>query len=310
MSRKQFAKIVQPLLERIAGPIGKALRDGDCLPDDVDEVILVGGATRMTAPCATFCASGSWSIRWSNSTPTKSSALARPYRQRIDRRQPRGRRHGDDRRLPSHIGRRHRQGTRIADQVGLLHADHSSQHNHPHVEGRSLLDRSSPISRQVQIDVYQGEHRRVEKNLKLGELVVSNIPPGPAGQEIYIRFTYDLNGLIEVEAYAGSTGEKFSTVLTQHASELSRPTKCATRSSGCKHLKYYPREDMAVQKLLATRRTAGWRSQPLPSAAARRCRRFSLEQCHELWRQASKVEGAQQTLLHVLSMLGYEEPEQ
>ena len=32
MNRKKFAKIVQPLLERIAGPIGKALRDSDCQP--------------------------------------------------------------------------------------------------------------------------------------------------------------------------------------------------------------------------------------------------------------------------------------
>ena len=47
LNRGQFAKIVEPLLERIAGPVSKSLRDADCQPADVDEVILVGGATRM-----------------------------------------------------------------------------------------------------------------------------------------------------------------------------------------------------------------------------------------------------------------------
>ena len=53
-----FAKLVGPLMQRIRRPIDKALRDADCPPDRIDEVILVGGATRMpvmppprSAPC-------------------------------------------------------------------------------------------------------------------------------------------------------------------------------------------------------------------------------------------------------------------
>jgi molecular chaperone HscC len=50
-----------------------------------------------------------------------------------------------------------------------------------------------PNQTEMEIKVYQGEARRVEDNLFLGELAVSGIPRGPAGQEIDLRFTYDLN---------------------------------------------------------------------------------------------------------------------
>jgi molecular chaperone HscC len=57
----------------------------------------------------------------------------------------------------------------------------------------------------IQIKVYQGESRKVADNLLLGELEVSGVPRGPAGAEIEIRFTYDLNGVLEVEATTVAT---------------------------------------------------------------------------------------------------------
>src|SRR5262249_49504879 len=53
---------------------------------------------------------------------------------------------------------------------------------------------------EVKIQIYQGEGRRTEDNLLLGEFTVSGIPRGPAGQSVSVRFTYDLNGVLEVEA--------------------------------------------------------------------------------------------------------------
>ena len=60
---------------------------------------------------------------------------------------------------------------------------------------------------QVAVDVYQGEERYAKDNLKLGEFTVA-VPPGPAGEEaIDIRFTYDINGILEVEVTIVSTGQ-------------------------------------------------------------------------------------------------------
>ncbi|MEM8943770.1 MAG: molecular chaperone HscC [Planctomycetota bacterium] len=303
ITRRQFAKIVQPLLERIAGPIGKALRDGDCQPEDVDEVILVGGATRMLAvreflherfqvdPLVKF-------------NPDEVVCLGASVQAALI---------ADDRAVDDMVMTDVCPHTLGVDTAKELGSQIKSGYFTPIIHRNSTIPTSKeqvfstmqPNQQTVQIDVYQGEHRRVEKNLKLGELTVSNIPPGPAGQEIYIRFTYDLNGLIEVEAYAGGTGKKFSTVLTQHAAELSQDDVQAAIER-MQQLKYYPREDMAVQRLLRL----GERLVSEVSPFHRDQLEGAVDSLEHAMNSGDKemVEGAQQTLVQVLSMLGYEEP--
>ncbi|MGP2435544.1 Hsp70 family protein, partial [Listeria monocytogenes] len=53
---------------------------------------------------------------------------------------------------------------------------------------------------QVVVPIYQGESRMVSDNIALGELSVP-IPKRKAGEvSLDIRFTYDVNGILEVEA--------------------------------------------------------------------------------------------------------------
>ena len=49
LTRDAFASLCQPLFNRLQKPIAKALRDGDVSPDEIRDVILVGGSTRMLA---------------------------------------------------------------------------------------------------------------------------------------------------------------------------------------------------------------------------------------------------------------------
>jgi len=100
----------------------------------------------------------------------------------------------------------------------------------------------------VTIDVYQGEARRVKDNLLLGKLKVTGIPPGPAGQKVRIRFTYDLNGILEVEAFVEETAEKFQTVLAQHAEGLT-PRQIEIAVAAMQALKFYPRDDAGNRHL-------------------------------------------------------------
>ncbi len=81
VTREAFAKAVRPLLERIEGPIARALRDGRTPLELVDEVILVGGATRMP-PLRQFVAEYFGASRSPASTRTRWSASARPFRRR------------------------------------------------------------------------------------------------------------------------------------------------------------------------------------------------------------------------------------
>lgn len=51
MSRSQFESIVGDLIKRTIGPCQKALQDADTKKSDIQEVILVGGMTRMPKVC-------------------------------------------------------------------------------------------------------------------------------------------------------------------------------------------------------------------------------------------------------------------
>ncbi len=84
-------------------------------------------------------------------------------------------------------------------------------------------------------------------NIALGSLLVKDIAPGPAGQPIYIRFTYDLNGLLEVEAYS-TGGTKHRTVLTNHVHGLNED-QIKDAIDRLQALKIYPRENLEYQKL-------------------------------------------------------------
>src|SRR5581483_12180847 len=102
---------------------------------------------------------------------------------------------------------------------------------------------------EVLVQVYQGESRRVKENLKLGELKITGFPPGPAGQKFAVRFTYDLNGILEVEAYVIETGKKFRTVLTNHVQDLTED-QIAAAVRRMQQIKFYPRDDVQNQRLV------------------------------------------------------------
>ncbi len=73
----------------------------------------------------------------------------------------------------------------------------------------------------VRIRLYQGESRRTEDNLLLSEFELKGFAMGPPGQELEIRFTYDLNGILEVEAVATASGNKATCVVTRYAQNMS-----------------------------------------------------------------------------------------
>ncbi len=69
-----------------------------------------------------------------------------------------------------------------------------------------------PEQKYVEVKIYQGEHFFIEKNIFLGQLEIDLRRP-VKDQAIEIRFTYDINGLLEVEATILETKEKSSIVI-------------------------------------------------------------------------------------------------
>jgi len=247
ITREQFQKWTGHILARIELPIRRVLGDTNLKRTDIDEVILVGGATRMPAVVDHVTA-----------------LFGKPPHRRLN---------------PDEVV-----AVGAAVQAGLLARDASVQEmvvtdvapftlgievskefglEQRHGYFLPIVNRNTtiPVSRlkrvgtmipnqtELAVKIYQGEGRRVEDNLCLGEFSVKGIPRGPAGQSVDIRFTYDLNGVLEVEATVVETGQKFSHVVTKHARGLN-VDQVQQAVKDMNKLKTHPREDSANRFLL------------------------------------------------------------
>jgi molecular chaperone HscC len=242
-----FAGLVAPLMERLKLPLTRALRDGNRGPREIDEIILVGGATRMVVLQSyiqtTFAKPGV--IKFN---PDEVVAVGAAVQAALIQNQAAVSELVMTDVCPFTLG------VEIVKEFGgrlesgyfqpLIHRNTTIP-----VSREELFATVAANQREVLVKIYQGESRKVADNLCLGELRIVDIPPGPAGQEILVRFTYDLNGLLEVEAVVPGSGRKFNTVLTQHAVALSKvEMEQAVRNLG--QLKFYPRDELPNQRLL------------------------------------------------------------
>lgn len=102
----------------------------------------------------------------------------------------------------------------------------------------------------IRIGVYQGESRKVDGNIKLGELDIA-VPPEPKGsQSVDVRFTYDINGLLEVEVTAVKTQDTKRIVIEKNPGSLSK-REIDERLKLLSKLKIHPRDKEENRLLLA-----------------------------------------------------------
>ena len=102
----------------------------------------------------------------------------------------------------------------------------------------------------VKIPVFQGESYNVEENVKIGEIFIT-LPPAPAGEEQFdVRYTYDINGLLEVEVTVVSTGKKKSMTINNQNHQLTQEEISASLEK-LKGLKIHPRDELENRKVLS-----------------------------------------------------------
>jgi len=102
----------------------------------------------------------------------------------------------------------------------------------------------------IHIKIYQGESRETRLNIFLGDMEVE-VPPGPAGREsVDVRFSYDINGLLEVEVQVKSTGVTSRRLLTQQEGILSEE-QIAESLQRLQALKLSPRDNALNDALIA-----------------------------------------------------------
>lgn len=247
LDRAAFADVVGDLRERLAAPAARALRDARHGWGDVDEVLLVGGATNMSIVHEMIEARHGRAPR-RDLDPDRAVALGAAVQAALIE----GDEAVEDLVLtdvcPFTLG------VEVVKEFGARRAE---GYFSPVIHRNTTI----PVSREefyqtlddgqteILLRIYQGEARRTADNLKLGELRVAGIPAGPAGREIAVRFTYDLNGLLEVEALVPGTDQRFRTVLRQEQSGLSDAEVERARER-MRDVKFYPRDDLENQRLL------------------------------------------------------------
>ena len=75
----------------------------------------------------------------------------------------------------------------------------------------------------VTIQVFEGERARTKDNNKLGEFTLTDIPPMPRGvPQIEVSFDIDANGILNVSALEKSTGKSQNVTITNDSSRLSK----------------------------------------------------------------------------------------
>ncbi|NMA03713.1 MAG: Hsp70 family protein, partial [Clostridiales bacterium] len=216
INRKQFIDLIDDLLQETIELTKSVLEDAGLSPGDIDEVLLVGGSTKIPRVYELMSDLFDKNPR-DNVNPDEAVALGAAVQA--------GLKSGA---LPA--------GELIATDVA------------PFSMGIAVLkewklsklrpggfaviipkNTTIPVTRseefftaydgqtKVSIEIYQGEHEWVENNYKLGEFLLEGIPPNHAGEEIIeVKFKYNLNGILEVQAECVSTG-KDMTITVQDA---------------------------------------------------------------------------------------------
>ncbi|WP_444885559.1 Hsp70 family protein [Microbulbifer sp. PSTR4-B] len=242
-----FEKLSTPLLLRAKRPIERAMRDADLPPAKIDEVVLVGGSTRL-ALFRSMVGRMFGRLPSCHLDPDTVVAMGAAIQAGLKEKNSAL----DDIVLtdvcPYTLG------------TGIVNEDSPQLGNYflPIIERNTVVPvsivRSVCTARddqnEVCIDIYQGENRLVKKNVYLGELTVP-VPKKPRGEEVVeVRYSYDMNGLLEVDVTVVSTGKTYNKLVEFTPGALNEQDKAQALGKLAK-LKFHPREDEENRALLA-----------------------------------------------------------
>lgn len=197
LTRSKLEQLVESLIEKSRDPVMKALADASARPGDINEVVLVGGQTRMPAV----------------------QTLVR----RIFDREPNRGVNPDE---VVAIGAAIQAGVLTGDVKDVLLLDVTPLSLGIETMGgifTRLIDRNTTIPTQkgqvfstasdnqpsVEINVLQGEREFAKDNRSLGSFILDGIPPAPRGiPQVEVTFDIDANGIVNVSARDKGTGRE------------------------------------------------------------------------------------------------------
>ncbi|BCN30530.1 Hsp70 family protein [Anaeromicropila herbilytica] len=243
-----YEKSCELLLERIRKPIKRSLSDANFKLSELDEIVLVGGATKLPI-IRKFVGKLFGRVPNTSINPDEAVALGAAIQGAMKERKEAIKEVILTDVCPFTLGTEvvvERESNRM-----------ETGHFYPIIERNTVI----PASRterlytahdkqtKIRINILQGESRFARNNLSLGELFIE-VPAKPAGEEaVDVTYTYDVNALLEVEATVISTGVKKRQIIKNKDNAMS-DEMVEERMRELSYLKIPPREQEANKLLL------------------------------------------------------------
>lgn len=208
LTRAQFEHLSSDLVQRLRQPVIRALKDAGLRPAQIDEVVLVGGSTRIPL-------------------------VQHLVRSLVDK-EPNQNVNPDE---VVAVGAAIQAGILAGELRNVLLLDVTPLSLGLETIGgvmKKLIPRNTTIPKrasdtfstaennqsQVEIHVLQGEREMAEYNKSLGRFKLAGIPPAPKGMpQIQVSFDIDANGILQVTALDRNTGRE-QTITIQAAATL------------------------------------------------------------------------------------------
>lgn len=244
-----FEKLSAGLLARLREPVERALRDARMRSSELDKIVLAGGATRMPI-VRRLVARMFGRFPESEINPDEVVALGAAVQAGLKMRDIALKEVVMTDVAPYSLG--------VEVSAQLADGSFSPGHFDPIIERNTAVPVSKvkqyvPLSKNQQVlelKIFQGEARMVKDNIFLGNLTIALPGGGREEGATDVRFTYDVNGLLQVEATLLKTGHAESIVI-QGNPGLMTPQEIAQCLKELSVLKIHPRDKLEFRTLLA-----------------------------------------------------------
>lgn len=241
ITAKEYEDACEELLLKIREPVKKSLSDAGLSLSDIDEIVLIGGATKLDI-VRRYLVRLFQKFPDTSINPDEAVALGAAIQAAMKERN----------KAVKEVILTDVCSFTLGTEVVHEYDDGTVEDGHycPIIERNTVIPASHTErlytvrdnQEKVSVRVLQGESRFAKNNLYLGELEV-NVPKAPKGKEcIDVTYTYDINSLLEVEVTVVSTGEKRKMIIKGDANTMT-DEEISRRMEDLAYLKIQPRDE-------------------------------------------------------------------